>query len=85
MTTSSQTTLSGYVFPCATPPKNCRMSLVTDSGEEYPVLAKGAGADFVDMVSVQVEAVCSFTPVESGEGAESVLLVRSYKVLDSED
>lgn len=61
------------------------MSLVTDSGEEYPVLAKCAGADFVDMVSMQVEAVCTLSPLENGEAGATILLVRSYTVLDGLD
>ncbi len=87
MTTPSLTRLCGYIAPCATPPKNCRMSLITDSGEEYPVLTKCAGADFVDMVSIQVEAVCVLSPLENEEQEEKTeaLLVRSYKILDTEE
>lgn len=78
---TAPTTLRGYVAPLPSG-QPCRVALVAaDNGEEYPVLPRGAGIDLVDMVSAQLEVVC--TVHEDGEAKR--LHVRSYQVLDALD
>lgn len=75
------TTLRGYIAPLPSG-QPCRVALVaTDSGEEYPILPRGAGIDLADMVSAQVDVVCSIQE----EGEFKRLYVRSYQVLDALD
>ena len=78
---SASTTLRGYVAPLPSG-QSCRVALVVaDSGEEYPVLPRGAGIDLADMVSAQVEVVCSVHE----EGENKRLFVRSYQPLEALD
>lgn len=78
---SASTTLRGYVAPLPSG-QSCRVALVVaDSGQEYPVLPRGAGIDLADMVSAQVEVVCSVQE----EGENKRLFVRSYQPLDALD
>ena len=78
---SASSTLRGYVAPLPSG-QGCRVALVVaDSGEEYPVLPRGAGIDLADMVSAQVEVVCSVHE----EGENKRLFVRSYQPLEADD
>lgn len=80
MSTGS-TTLRGYVAPLPSG-QNCRVALaVAGSDEEYPILPRGAGIDLADMVSAQVEVVCSV----QDDGESKRLFVRSYQPLEALD
>lgn len=76
---STATTLRGYVAPLPSG-QPCRVALVCGD-EEYPVLPRGAGIDLADMVSAQLEVVCTIQ-----EDADARRLhVRSYQALDGDD
>lgn len=76
---TAPTTLRGYVAPLPSG-QSCRVALVTADNEDgYPVLPRGAGIDLADLVSVQLEVVCTIRE----EGETRLLHVRSYQVLDA--
>ena len=76
---NAPTTLRGYVAPLPSG-QPCRVALVCGE-DEYPVLPRGAGIDLSDMVSSQLEVVCTIQE----DGESRLLHVRSYQELDAED
>lgn len=56
-----------------------RVALVTDSGDEYAVVPKGAGADLAEFLSTRVAVTCE---VRSADSDAACILVRSYTLLD---
>ena len=77
--TASPTTLRGFVAPL---PVEHQYKVALLVGEnEYPILPKGAGVDLLDMVSLQLEVICTIHE----EGADKLLHVRSYTLLESDD
>lgn len=76
---TAPTTLRGYVAPLPSG-QPCRVALVCGE-DEYPVLPRGAGVDLTDMVSAQLEVVCTIQE----DGESRLLHVRSYRTLDADD
>ncbi|MDL2272373.1 hypothetical protein LJC23_05000 [Desulfovibrio sp. OttesenSCG-928-I05] len=56
-----------------------RVALVTDSGDEYAIAPKGAGADLAELLSARVAVSCE---IRSTEGDAACIQVRSYTLLD---
>jgi len=83
ISTQEVMTLKGFVqaIPRSTAEDGARVALVTTSGEEYPVLHKGAGVDLVDHISADVEVTASLVEMPEIEGGKA-LRVRKYQVLD---
>ena len=82
----SQVTIKGSIVPLSFNAAKCKVALRTVSnGEqvEYPILSKGAGIDFVDMVSNFVSAKCMLQ--ECSEESCTKIHVCSYTVLDELD
>lgn len=77
--TDTPTKLRGIVAPLP-PGTPCRVALV-DGDAEYAILPRGAGIDLADMVSAQLEVLCTI----KAEGDDRLLHVRSYTVLDGPD
>ena len=78
-TTALPIKLRGFVAPLPDD-HPCRVALV-DGDDEYPILPRGAGIDLLDMVSEQLEVVCTI----SEEGENKLLHVRSYTILGDSD
>ena len=77
--TASPTTLRGVVAPLSTD-HSCKVALIVGD-DEYPILPKGAGIDLLDMVSLQLEVICTIQE----EDVNRYLHVRSYTILESDD
>lgn len=75
-------TLRGIVSPLPSG-SPCRVSLL-DGEIEYHVLPRGAGADLVEMVTLQLEVVASVQEGATPDDPKQIQ-IRSYKVLDSDD
>lgn len=82
----SQTAIKGTLVPLSFNASKCKVALRTiKNGEEieYPILAKGAGIDFIDMVSNFVSVKCIMQPCEEEDCTK--IHVCSYTVLDELD
>ncbi len=82
----SQVTIKGSIVPLSFNAAKCKVALRTMvNGEEieYPILAKGAGIDFIDMVSNFVSAKCMMQPCEEDDCTK--IHVCSYTILDELD
>lgn len=82
----SQITIKGSIVPLSFNASKCKVALRTiKNGEEieYPILAKGAGVDFIDMVSNFVSAKCMLQPCEEEDCTK--IHVCSYTILDELD
>ena len=59
----------------------CRVALLDENDEEWPIAPRGAGVDLTDMVGCSVALLCSRL---SENDDDKRILVRSYKELDDE-
>ena len=75
---SASVTLRGTVSPLEGGP--CRVALLDNEEQEWPIFPRGAGADLAEMVGSPVELLCNV--MEEGERR---IYVRSYKFLDEAD
>ena len=83
-------TVQGYVvaLPKASgKDENTRVAIITENGSEYRVLHKGAGVDFVEHISANVEATGVVSPLPLPEGQDApqeiyTMLVRNYRLTD---
>jgi hypothetical protein len=77
-----QQKLEGDIVLYAGDPAPCggaKVALVTDSGDEYVVLPKGAGADLAEYLSARVAVSCE---VRNADDDMVCIQVRSYTLLD---
>lgn len=58
---------------------SARVALVTDSGDEYTILPKGAGVDLAEYLSARVAVSCEV--MNLGDDT-ACIQVRSYTLLD---
>lgn len=82
----SQIAIKGSIVPLSFNASKCKVALrIIKNGEEieYPILAKGAGIDFIDMVSNFVSVKCIMQPCEEEDCTK--IHVCSYTVLDELD
>lgn len=82
----SQIAIKGTIVPLSFNASKCKVALrIIKNGEEieYPILAKGAGIDFIDMVSNFVSVKCIMQPCEEEDCTK--IHVCSYTVLDELD
>lgn len=56
-----------------------RVALVTDSGDEYAIVPKGAGVDLAELLSARVAVSCE---IRTSEGDAACIQVRRYTILD---
>ena len=75
---SAPLTLRGTVSPLEGGP--CRVALLDDEEQEWPIFPRGAGADLAEMVGSPVELLCKVM-----EEGQRQIYVRSYKFLDEAD
>ncbi len=75
---SASVTLRGTVSPLEGGP--CRVALLDDKEQEWPIFPRGAGADLAEMVGSPVELLCNVM-----EEGHNQIYVRSYKFLDEDD
>ncbi len=75
---SASVTLRGTVSPLEGGP--CRVALLDNEEQEWPIFPRGAGADLAEMVGSPVELLCNIM-----EEDEHRIYVRSYKFLDEAD
>ena len=76
---SAPVTLRGSISPLDGGP--CRVALLDNDGQEWPISPRGAGSDLAEKVGAPVELLCSV--VEKDDSRQ--LHVRSYTVLDEAD
>ncbi len=76
---SAPVTLRGSILPLDG--GSCRVALLDDEGQEWPITPRGAGSDLAEKVGAPVELLC--TIVEKDNVRQ--IHVRSYTVLDESD
>ena len=75
---SASVTLRGTVSPLEGGP--CRVALLDNEEQEWPIFPRGAGSDLAEMVGSPVELLCNVMDEELRQ-----IYVRSYKFLDEAD
>ena len=75
---SASVTLRGTVSPLEGGP--CRVALLDNEEQEWPIFPRGAGSDLAEMVGSPVELLCNVMDEEQRR-----IYVRSYTFLDEAD
>ena len=75
---SASVTLRGTVSPLEGGP--CRVALLDNEEQEWPIFPRGAGSDLAEMVGSPVELLCNVMDEEQRQ-----IYLRSYKFLDEAD
>lgn len=75
---SASVTLRGTVSPLEGGP--CRVALLDNEEQEWPIFPRGAGSDLAEMVGSPAELLCNVMDEELHQ-----IYVRSYKFLDEAD
>ncbi len=75
---SASVTLRGTVSPLEGGP--CRVALLDNEEQEWPIFPRGAGTDLAEMVGSPVELLCNVMDEEQRR-----IYVRSYTFLDEAD
>jgi hypothetical protein len=85
-------TIRGYVQSLPTLPgldETAKVAVITDNGDEYPVLHKGAGISLIGNINANVEVTGQlFRPAPEDAEAdkpECFLSVKSYRLTDGFD